>query len=72
MNTDTGKAYTGKEAVEAAAERGEALVPISEKAARRIKSGRGLLARKLQAARRTRRSRKRERIAKTSRRANRK
>lgn len=71
MNSDTGKAYAGATEVAAAVGRGEALVPIGEKAARRIKAGRGALARKIRDARCKKRGRTREAIAKASRRANR-
>lgn len=69
MNTDTGKSYIGEAAVTAALTRGERLAYISRKAAESIAAGRRARARELQARRR--RNRKRDAIAKASRKANR-
>jgi len=71
MNTETGKVYEGEEDVAAAEKRGEPLVPVSEKAAKRIVSGRKLLAQKISADRRKRRNRKKDIIQKRSRKENR-
>lgn len=71
MNTETGKIYSNEEDVVAAEKRGEPLVPVSEKAAKRIVSGRKLLAQKIRADRRKLRNRKKDRLQKLSRKANR-
>jgi len=71
MNTDTGKVYdTPREVIDAMV-RGEKLAQISRKAAKRLKLGRRLLAQKLRGDRRKQKRRKRDAIAKASRKANR-
>ena len=69
MNSETGKAYTGAGPINAALFRGEKLVEISSKAAASIAAGRRARSRELQGRRK--RARKRDVIAKSSRRANR-
>jgi hypothetical protein len=68
MNTDTGKAYLGLAAVAAALDRGEHLVPVSDRAGAKIVLARQALARQLK---QKRRARVRDRMAKVSRRNNR-
>ena len=66
MNSETGKAYAEPETVAAAVNRGEKLIEISERAARSIVACRNARAAALKAQRR-----KRDRLAKASRKANR-
>ena len=68
MNSDTGKIYTEPATIEAAVKRGEKLIPIeiSERAARNLVAGRNARAAALKAQRR-----KRDRLAKASRKGNR-
>lgn len=77
MNTETGKVYTTPKAIEAAQARGEKLTEVSARAAKSIKAGRAARARTLWAQRAARqrkekhRNRKRDAIAKASRKRNR-
>ena len=66
MNTETGKVYTGADAIEAAKGRGEKLVLISERAARLLAEARANRAAALKRKRRAR-----DRQQKASRRTNR-
>ncbi len=71
MNSDTGKVYSGEKDISAAVMRGERLVPVSERAAKKIRLGRSALAERLHAERRKKRARQRDRMQKASRKANR-
>jgi len=66
VNTETGKVYTGADAIEAAKGRGEKLIVISERAARLLEEARANRAAALKRKRRAR-----DRQQKASRRANR-
>jgi topoisomerase IA-like protein len=70
MNSDTGKSYVGRGPVDAAISRGERLHEITLRAAESIRAGRLALARQKLKARRGK-ARRRDAIAKASRRANR-
>ena len=69
MNSDTGKVYTDPDEIAKAWQRGEKLVPISERAAKTIKAGRVSYSREL--GNRRAKNRVKDKMQKASRKKNR-